>query len=181
MNATGIIRRVDDMGRIVIPKELRKTIFGNVDLQGIPFEFFIDNDSVIIKKYKEESDEQPTETKELRCKVCNHSLDIRKDNTYKVNVTNQIFTKKMSYCVICGKEFEKRIDHGKEKKYCSRECMGIGKSPFLEYNGEKRRVIEWASITGIEASVILTRLKYGWDIEKILTTPTQIKNRGGKK
>lgn len=90
-------------------------------------------------------------------------------------------TKKMSYCVICGKEFEKRIDHGKEKKYCSRECMGIGKSPFLEYNGEKRRVIEWASITGIEASVILTRLKYGWDIEKILTTPTQIKNRGGKK
>ena len=54
--------------------------------------------------------------------------------------------------------------------------MGIGKSPFLEYNGEKRRVIEWAGITGIEASVILTRLKYGWDIEKILTTPTQIKN-----
>lgn len=32
-----------------------------------------------------------------------------------------------------------------------------------------------------KASVILTRLKYGWDIEKILTTPTQIKNRGGKK
>ena len=59
--------------------------------------------------------------------------------------------------------------------------MGIGKSPFLEYNGEKRSVVEWASITGLEASVILTRLKYGWDIEKILTTPTQIKNRGGKK
>ena len=106
MNTTGIIRRVDDMGRIVIPKELRKTIFGNVDLQGIPFEFFIDNDSVIIKKYKEESDEQPTETKELRCKVCNHSLDIRKDNTYKVNVTNQIFKltelQDATDCPYCG-------------------------------------------------------------------------------
>lgn len=31
MKATGIIRRVDDLGRIVIPKEIRKQIFGKTD------------------------------------------------------------------------------------------------------------------------------------------------------
>lgn len=61
MKATGIVRRIDDLGRIQIPKELRKQVFKlNVNDYrdyGIPFEFFIDGDSIIIKKYKENENE----------------------------------------------------------------------------------------------------------------------------
>ena len=59
MKATGIVRRMDDLGRIHIPKELRKQVF-NIDRWssvGVPFEFFIDGDSVVIKRYKENEDE----------------------------------------------------------------------------------------------------------------------------
>ena len=59
MESTGIIRRMDDLGRIQIPKELRKQVF-NIDRWssvGVPFEFFIDGDSIVIKRYKENEDE----------------------------------------------------------------------------------------------------------------------------
>ena len=59
MKATGIIKRMDDLGRIQIPKELRKQVF-NIDRWssvGVPFEFFIDGDSIVIKRYKENEDE----------------------------------------------------------------------------------------------------------------------------
>ena len=59
MKATGIVRRMDDLGRIQIPKELRKQVF-NIDRWssvGVPFEFFIDGDSIVIKRYKENEDE----------------------------------------------------------------------------------------------------------------------------
>ena len=59
MKSTGIIRRMDDLGRIQIPKELRKKVF-NIDRWssvGVPFEFFIDEDSVVIKIYKENENE----------------------------------------------------------------------------------------------------------------------------
>ena len=59
MESTGIVRRMDDLGRIQIPKELRKQVF-NIDRWssvGVPFEFFIDEDSVVIKRYKENEDE----------------------------------------------------------------------------------------------------------------------------
>ena len=59
MKATGIIRRMDDLGRIQIPKELRKQVF-NIDRWssvGVPFEFFIDGDSMVIKRYKENENE----------------------------------------------------------------------------------------------------------------------------
>ena len=59
MESTGIVRRMDDLGRIQIPKELRKQVF-NIDRWssvGVPFEFFIDEDSVVIKIYKENEDE----------------------------------------------------------------------------------------------------------------------------
>ena len=59
MESTGIVRRMDDLGRIQIPKELRKKVF-NIDRWssvGVPFEFFIYEDSVVIKIYKENENE----------------------------------------------------------------------------------------------------------------------------
>lgn len=48
MKATGIIRRTDDLGRVVIPKEIRRTM--NIR-EGEPLEIFLENDGVVFKKY----------------------------------------------------------------------------------------------------------------------------------
>lgn len=43
---------------------------------------------------------------------------------------------------------------------------------LLEYNGEKKCLVEWAEITGLPASAIIARIdKLGWAVEKALTTP----------
>ena len=48
MKATGIVRRIDDLGRIVIPKEIRR----NIGLrEGEAMEIFLENDCVCFKKY----------------------------------------------------------------------------------------------------------------------------------
>lgn len=49
MKATGIVRRIDDLGRIVIPKEIRRTLRIR---EGDPLEIYVDRDGeVILKKY----------------------------------------------------------------------------------------------------------------------------------
>lgn len=49
MKATGIIRRIDDLGRVVIPKEIRRTMGIR---EGDPLEIYTDKDgSIIFKKY----------------------------------------------------------------------------------------------------------------------------------
>ena len=49
MKATGIVRRIDDLGRVVIPKEIRRTLRIR---EGDPLEIFTDRDGeVILKKY----------------------------------------------------------------------------------------------------------------------------------
>ena len=49
MKATGVVRRIDDLGRIVIPKEIRKTLHIK---EGDTLEIFTDREGqVILKKY----------------------------------------------------------------------------------------------------------------------------------
>ncbi len=49
MKATGVVRRIDDLGRIVIPKEIRKTLRIR---EGDPLEIFTDKEGeIILKKY----------------------------------------------------------------------------------------------------------------------------------
>lgn len=48
MKETGIIRKLDDLGRLVIPKALRETIGIN---EGDPLEFFIDENAIIVRRY----------------------------------------------------------------------------------------------------------------------------------
>lgn len=50
MKATGIVRRIDDLGRVVIPKEIRRTL--NIR-EGDPLEIFVgENGSVVFQKYE---------------------------------------------------------------------------------------------------------------------------------
>ena len=49
MKATGIVRRIDDLGRVVIPKEIRRTLRIK---EGTPLEIFTDREGeIILKKY----------------------------------------------------------------------------------------------------------------------------------
>lgn len=62
MKATGIVRKVDELGRVVIPKELRKTFYIT---EGDPLEIYVDGDQIILKKY------EPT------CIFCGEGKDIK--------------------------------------------------------------------------------------------------------
>lgn len=49
MKATGIVRRIDDLGRVVVPKEIRRTLRIR---EGDPLEIFTDKEGeIILKKY----------------------------------------------------------------------------------------------------------------------------------
>lgn len=48
MKNTGIVRRIDELGRVVIPKELRRTY--NIK-EGDPIEFYVEGEGIILKKY----------------------------------------------------------------------------------------------------------------------------------
>lgn len=61
MKATGVFRKVDELGRIVIPIELRRTLnIGEKDL----LEIYVDKNHIILKKY------------EPACIFCGNSKDI---------------------------------------------------------------------------------------------------------
>lgn len=50
MKSTGIVRKVDELGRIVLPKELRVTL--NINEKD-PLEIFVDDDNrIVLKKYE---------------------------------------------------------------------------------------------------------------------------------
>jgi transcriptional pleiotropic regulator of transition state genes len=48
MKSTGIVRKVDELGRIVLPADLRKSLDYGIDE---PLEIFVDDDKIILKKY----------------------------------------------------------------------------------------------------------------------------------
>ncbi len=49
MKATGIVRKVDELGRVVIPMELRRTL--GIEEKD-PLEIYMDGESIILKKYE---------------------------------------------------------------------------------------------------------------------------------
>jgi len=62
MKSTGIVRKIDDLGRIVLPKELRKVL--DIEERD-PLEIFVDGSTVMLQKY------QPS------CVFCGNAGDIR--------------------------------------------------------------------------------------------------------
>ena len=83
MRATGIVRRVDELGRVVIPREIRKNLRIN---EGDPLEIFVDNDGLVLKPYHEEhlsferlqsewESLSTAERQELICEMVNHLDD----------------------------------------------------------------------------------------------------------
>jgi AbrB family looped-hinge helix DNA binding protein len=69
MKATGVVRHIDNLGRVVIPKELRKTR-GIKD--GDPIEIFVDGDCIVLRKYEPET-WTSTELKNALIRACQAS------------------------------------------------------------------------------------------------------------
>ena len=61
MKSTGIVRKVDELGRIVLPIELRRTM--NIDVKDA-LEIYVDGDQIVLKKY------------EPSCIFCGNAKDI---------------------------------------------------------------------------------------------------------
>ena len=51
MKATGIIRRVDELGRVVLPKDIRRSLNLKV---GTPLEIYIEENTLILKEYSKQ-------------------------------------------------------------------------------------------------------------------------------
>ncbi|MDE5416010.1 AbrB/MazE/SpoVT family DNA-binding domain-containing protein [Alkalihalobacterium chitinilyticum] len=67
MKSTGIVRKVDELGRVVIPIELRRTL----DIaEKDALEIYVDNDRIILKKYK------PNMTCQITGEVSDDNLSI---------------------------------------------------------------------------------------------------------
>lgn len=79
MKPTGVIRRIDDLGRVIIPKDIRRRLFIK---EGDPLEIFTEDDMVIYRKYKpiNEIESAIAETKS-RVRDC---TDIPAENAVKI-------------------------------------------------------------------------------------------------
>ena len=86
MKSTGIVRKIDDLGRMVIPIELRKTM--SIDKKD-PMEIFVEDDRIILKKYEPacifcgSADETIEFKGRIICKECmdNMNNSLRKEET----------------------------------------------------------------------------------------------------
>ena len=100
MKVTGIVRRFDDLGRIVIPKEIRKLLFGTPEKsEGMPMEIFMNKDEIIIRKYEENKADDVCEWKSAS------------DGKFIQNPhTKRLYSNEPSmqnvYCNTCGKKIK---------------------------------------------------------------------------
>lgn len=82
MKSTGIVRKIDELGRIVIPKELRRSFDIKDDEDA--FEIFTEDNTIVLKKY------EPT------CVFCN-------------NINGVVNFKGRNICIECAKEIQSKF------------------------------------------------------------------------
>lgn len=100
MKATGIVRRIDDLGRVVIPKEIRRTMRIR---EGDPLEIYTDRQgSVIFKKYSPMGDladiilslcESLSKTSGSICVICDREVITATSNRkdlYEKNISHSV-------------------------------------------------------------------------------------------
>ena len=72
-----------------------------------------------------------------------------------------------------------RIDGNKD--YCPENCRWVTykvqannttQNHYLEFNGEKHNLAEWAEIVGLSKKCLSERIRRGWTVERALTTKT---------
>lgn len=154
MKATGVVRRIDDLGRIVIPKEIRKTLRIK---EGDPLEIFTDREGqVILKKYSPigELSEFATEYAETLAKTTGHIACITdKDTVIAVSGAS----KKEYLEQSISKDLEKIMDD--KEAYISKEnndiSIPVTQNDYKEKKNNSQVVYPIISDGDVIGSVIL--------------------------
>lgn len=53
------------------------------------------------------------------------------------------------------------------------QCNNTRRNIHIEYNDETHTIAEWSDISGLPASIIYSRIRLGWDTEKVFSTPAK--------
>ena len=85
MKATGILRRIDELGRVVIPKKIRRSMRMR---EGDALEIFVDNGFLCLRKYEAEK-EFSAEIKSLEDDILNQYY--MTDNKDEINIIKMAF------------------------------------------------------------------------------------------
>ena len=102
MKSTGITRRIDDLGRIVIPKEIRKNLKIK---ENEVLEIFINNDEIILKKFSPFNDSE---------KVLSDYIKVINDMT-----GNDVIITDRDKVILSSKRLEERLLNKKLSEYVS--------------------------------------------------------------
>ena len=167
MRATGIVRRIDDLGRVVIPKEIRKTLRIR---EGDPLEIFTAKDGeVILKKYSPigELNEFSQEYADTLGEILGHGVVITDLDTI-ISVSK--LSKKDYKEKNISKELENLIENREFKKIKDENKIPLYKDDNNFYNGQIIMPIISASGDCIGSIVIVTKENESFQegIEKIL-------------
>lgn len=101
MKATGIVRRIDDLGRIVLPKEIRRAMSIR---EGDPLEIFVDNGNAVLKKYIEEPKDKTADlVRAAKVYNDNHKTWMK---AFQAHVMVDMYASKMTMEYI---KFDKRV------------------------------------------------------------------------
>ena len=124
MKATGVVRRIDELGRIVIPKEIRKTLRIK---EGENLEIFIDDkENVVLKKYS----------------LINKIEDFAQNFTDSINSLlkhNIIITDNDSVIAVSGKYRKKYLNKSISSTV---ENMLLGRENVLQHYNKKLSIID---------------------------------------
>lgn len=126
MKATGIVRRIDDLGRVVIPKEIRRTMRIR---EGDPLEIYTDREGgVIFKKY--------SPVGELSDFASQYAETLYKTSGFPVCITDKdsiIAIAGASKKELCDKPVSSEIEKIMEEK-TNFVCSEGKKTPITDYN-----------------------------------------------
>ena len=100
MKSTGITRRIDDLGRIVIPKEIRKNL---KIIENEVLEIFINNDEIILKKFSPFNDSE---------KVLSDYIKVINDMT-----GNDVIITDRDKVILSSKKLEEKLLNKKLSEY----------------------------------------------------------------
>lgn len=150
MKATGIVRRIDDLGRVVIPKEIRRTMRIR---EGDPLEIFTDRDGeVIFKKY--------SPIGELGNFAIQYAETLSKTSGHPICITD-----KDNIIAVSGASKKELV----EKKVSSElEKVMEDKSTFMAKTGENKRIPIIDGIDKYIASIVCPIISEGDTIGSVV-------------
>ena len=102
MENTKFTKRIDDLGRIHIPKDIRKELFGDTDTSGIEMNVVLQKDSIILQKIENHDVPKDSNDDDEICtwKKMNHS--------YRTGCDGGVASlmRGYNYCPYCGKRLK---------------------------------------------------------------------------